>query len=945
MTAVQSSAAPNLLRVFLSSTFRDMGTEREVIVQRIFPALRRQCRERGLACAEIDLRWGISEEQCEQGEIVPICLREIEHSNLFVCILGDYYGTRLKDLRGAQNLAERIPWLVNHQECSVTEVEILHAVLGQTPKCSQSLFYFRTGNSPPQQDLQSARQLDGLKTRIRSAGLSVQEYSSPADLGAKLSNDLATVLDKVAPAMHRESLPERTQIAHEFFARVQSQPFVGRVPELVRLNRFFQHGGSPLLVTGSPGCGKSALIARWVTDNCTQGRCILSPPFWSSWLRPKQSVQRPCIVYFPAAEQQGYRLTELLRSVLSRLPLTVNARASSTGNEHALRRQFSHLLFTAAKPGPLVLILDGLDQLDARDLQLNLAWLPERLPKNVRLVASAAPGLVVDAWQQRKWKTWELNDFQQHDVRDLTTAYLQELYGKKLDVLVAERLVDLPHLRRPVMARVILDELRQLGSPQEVPIRLESLAGCDNLPSLYFKLIERWERSCDATFLGGPAGIVSQALALLTCSRTGLSQQECCAALGDSQPLPMAYLGALWAALDSLITNRAGVFGIASPELRQTIEQKYLSNSQRRGYHERLVELFSKSENPQRQADELPWHLAILEKWDELQNLLSDLNFLLAAWPTHSNVLAGWWSHWESKTRRSRLQTLLPKSSSLDASLSQLRILGQLLRPILSADRLTTFSRRLLPLSNKDIPDEWVDTHMFHASVLHDAEEFAEEESVCRLVSQFCEVNSDVIGRATALLQLALVARRKSNLDLARNQLEIARELFIAAGNSQGQADASGNLGLVCFESGSTKEALTHINEQQTLCAQVGDLEGLCVANANRGRILAHGRRFAAALSSQREAAKFAERLLDFSSLDEAWHHQIELLHELERYDELIDVAYNRIHFADQHKLQCAQQTSRRQLASILRNLGKRHTADSLELEATKISPDERKSN
>jgi hypothetical protein len=44
------------IRVFISSTFRDMQEEREELVKQIFPQLRRLCESRGVTWAEVDLR-------------------------------------------------------------------------------------------------------------------------------------------------------------------------------------------------------------------------------------------------------------------------------------------------------------------------------------------------------------------------------------------------------------------------------------------------------------------------------------------------------------------------------------------------------------------------------------------------------------------------------------------------------------------------------------------------------------------------------------------------------------------------------------------------------------------------------------------------------------------------------------------------------------------------
>jgi hypothetical protein len=63
------------VRVFLSSIFRDFAEERDLLVRKVFPELRRKCRERLVELVEVvevDLRWGITEKEALQGRILPI---------------------------------------------------------------------------------------------------------------------------------------------------------------------------------------------------------------------------------------------------------------------------------------------------------------------------------------------------------------------------------------------------------------------------------------------------------------------------------------------------------------------------------------------------------------------------------------------------------------------------------------------------------------------------------------------------------------------------------------------------------------------------------------------------------------------------------------------------------------------------------------------------------
>jgi hypothetical protein len=118
------------IRVFISPTFRDMMRERDLMVKRVFPELRRKCAKWFVTFTEVDLRWGITEEQAAEGQILLLCLAEIERSRpYFLGLLGERYGWTPDSIR--PEIIEREPWLKQHVEnrTSVTELEILHGVL------------------------------------------------------------------------------------------------------------------------------------------------------------------------------------------------------------------------------------------------------------------------------------------------------------------------------------------------------------------------------------------------------------------------------------------------------------------------------------------------------------------------------------------------------------------------------------------------------------------------------------------------------------------------------------------------------------------------------------------------------------------------------------------------------------------------------------------------
>src|SRR3990172_3839443 len=80
-------------KVFISSTFKDMNAERDVLLKSVFPRLREKAQAMGLFIREVDLRWGVTEEQAKRGEALDICLDGIEEGRpYFLCMLGQRYG-------------------------------------------------------------------------------------------------------------------------------------------------------------------------------------------------------------------------------------------------------------------------------------------------------------------------------------------------------------------------------------------------------------------------------------------------------------------------------------------------------------------------------------------------------------------------------------------------------------------------------------------------------------------------------------------------------------------------------------------------------------------------------------------------------------------------------------------------------------------------------------
>ena len=71
------------VRVFISSTFKDMHAERDYLVKHVFPELAQWCEERLIRFYDVDLRWGVTTDEEENENAVTTCLDSIDDCRPF----------------------------------------------------------------------------------------------------------------------------------------------------------------------------------------------------------------------------------------------------------------------------------------------------------------------------------------------------------------------------------------------------------------------------------------------------------------------------------------------------------------------------------------------------------------------------------------------------------------------------------------------------------------------------------------------------------------------------------------------------------------------------------------------------------------------------------------------------------------------------------------------
>lgn len=142
---------------FISSTFRDMHYERDRIKKCVFPALNEEYNKKNICLQLIDLRMGIyssknDDESAAVAKILKVCCEEINRSKPYLIgVLGDRYGTIPNDEAFRcffSSQPDNIKGVFGeHNDKSITELELLFRLLGEETLRDGCLFYFRDEKS------------------------------------------------------------------------------------------------------------------------------------------------------------------------------------------------------------------------------------------------------------------------------------------------------------------------------------------------------------------------------------------------------------------------------------------------------------------------------------------------------------------------------------------------------------------------------------------------------------------------------------------------------------------------------------------------------------------------------------------------------------------------------------------------------------------------------
>jgi ATP/maltotriose-dependent transcriptional regulator MalT len=829
------------IRVFVSSTFRDMQGERDELVKRVFPELRHRCEERGVTWGEVDLRWGVTDEEKAEGAVLPICLAEIERSRpFFIGLLGDRYGWVPDGL--ADDLRAQEPWLADAVGRSVTELEILHGVLNEPASAGRVFFYLRdpayAAQQPPSEqavylevatddevaalgaeaaEARAARrrqQLAELKARLRTSGHPVRDYADPIALGPLVLADLAAMVDALFPIGPPGDAVARAAGEQSAYATALTAVVVGRAGDLSALDAAVAGEGPPVLVTGEGGIGKSTLLAAWAARR-----------------------EPAPIVHHVAASPEAADWTAMLRRLIAALAADdsgdgVDPPADADG----LKAAFAEALRRAGGSGPAVIVLDGIDELEDRDFAPDLAWLPWSLPPGVRLIVSAASQRTREAALARGFVEHRLAPLDERGRRELAVGFLAR-YAKRLAPELLDRLATHERAGNPLYLRAVCDEIRQHGDHFTLGTVLDGYLAAVTVDDLFERILARWERDYEREC----PGLVGRAMSALWAARRGLAEAELLELLGAGEPLPHAVWSPLHLAAGESLSRRNGLIGPAHDHLRRAIADRYLPTPEHgRAVHLRLGDYFAGRPVSPRVVDELPWQLRHAEDWNRLAVTLADPEVLAAAYRTDLPELRTAWAALEGAGAHRMVDTY---RAVVDDPASHSAIVWEVARLLTDGGEpaaALALHRYLVDDARARGDERRLGGALANLAAAHlGRQELAEAEAVLAEQEAISRRLGDDRLLQAALGNQAVLARSRHELDIALALMSEEEAICRRLDDGPGLQSSLGNQGAVLRDRRDFDGALARFGDQERAARQVGDGTLVNRALVNQAQVLA----------------------------------------------------------------------------------------------------------
>lgn len=456
-------------KIFVSSTFRDMNAERDIIHRMVMPRLNKIAGEYGESITFCDLRWGVDTSDMESDEgarkVLDVCLNEIDKCKPYlIVLLGQRYGW-VPDERLISDAIKRKNLILPNKEknISVTELEIRY---GAFNNLDHTLFYFRNieGEIPEKYrddylSDENADKLKSLKKDIenlskKNKAFTKHKYVLSWDneknsLSVGLDEFANQIIQDVHDLMRTEWEERKTWSDYKRdrhlqwdFAEQKSIQYIDH-DNLISDCIEAVNTSKIIAIKGASGSGKSTLMSRMAITLKKQGWHVLSI---FSGLTTKTTTTVGIIRY-------------IIRYIEDELSVSFFRKESPKIEDWVDTIELALNKWNEEKnKGRLIILIDAIDQLHDDSHRKELRFIPPNLSNKVKMAFSCLNEFEI----VQDMISIDMPTIDGDSKKDIINGILQ-LSGKQLSKNVVEAICRKPASDNPLYMSLVIQRLNMMN--------------------------------------------------------------------------------------------------------------------------------------------------------------------------------------------------------------------------------------------------------------------------------------------------------------------------------------------------------------------------------------------------------------------------------------------------------------------------------------------------
>ncbi|MGM9698918.1 MAG: WG repeat-containing protein [Prevotella sp.] len=500
------------INIFISSTFNDMQSERDIIRKQTVRKLQEELADYHVNIQVTDLRWGVDTLNVDEGEreakVLHVCMDAIQNSRpYFIALLGERYGW-LPSYQSMENIKRTLSEDQQHalgdvsNSMSVTEMEIILGALGNQDLMRHSFFCFRNpvsynnmsnekkglyidSLSSDESVRKNASRLMKLKERIetecKKANLekNIIKYDAHwTEQGANGKFDqIESFADQLYTLIYEDVLSDvnagntdyndylKDAEFNKFLTFVEShtEDFQGRKPLIEKFSKFFLesmelssvlNGITGYFITGFSGCGKSSLFSvlyQHLTTVASQHSFYI--------LAHAAGISPQSVIAEKMISAWSLRIKRTLGDDIDEEETSNNLTSDPV---YEFKQLISRIQAKGLQP---IVLIDSLDSFKPSNIIKEFDF----LPYNVPFVCTTLTGYADDIIKKHpRFQCYNMDDFRLDDAQNVITSVLKKNY-KELPEKLQKQLLGItkengrPAYESPLWLRMAIDILMELG--------------------------------------------------------------------------------------------------------------------------------------------------------------------------------------------------------------------------------------------------------------------------------------------------------------------------------------------------------------------------------------------------------------------------------------------------------------------------------------------------